>query len=272
MEHTDANKSKPLFGEEYHENFDPDEHLAKKFAGEVLEWHPEVFKSFHSFFQSAFSASAIGRLKILDYGTGATLAYQISASQYASELVLAEYTEKNRTALRLWLNRDAKAHNWTPYFRYVVEVVEGKSEREAVEREKHLQKVVKAVVPCDITKDVIVEKGYEGPYDVIVCCLCLSAACATKDEYRAAVSKLLSLLVPGGKIVLLCAHAQGQDSQSEASYYPVGSANFRFLVTSEEFIAASLQQAGFLDIVTKRLLHGLSSAIGLVFVTASTPE
>ena len=34
MEHTDANKSKPLFGEEYHENFDPDEHLAKKFAGE----------------------------------------------------------------------------------------------------------------------------------------------------------------------------------------------------------------------------------------------
>ena len=37
MEHTDANKSKPLFGEEYPENFDPDEHLAKKFAGEVLE-------------------------------------------------------------------------------------------------------------------------------------------------------------------------------------------------------------------------------------------
>ena len=238
----------------------------------MLEWHPEVFKSFHDFFQSAFSASAIGHLKILDYGTGATLAYQISASQYASELVLAEYTEKNRTALQLWLNKDAKAHNWTPYFRYVVEVVEGKSEHEAMEREKHLQKVVKAVVPCDITKDLIIEKGYEGPYDVIVCCLCLSASCVTKDDYKAAVSKLLHLLTPGGKIVLLCAHAEGQDPLSEASSYPVGSANFRFLVTSEEFIAASLQQAGFLDIVTKRLLHGLSSAIGLVFATASKSE
>ena len=257
-----------LFSDGYHDNFDPHAYLTEKFPGQVLEWHPEVFKSFHDFYES-FPANAFGHLKVLDYGTGPTLALQISASRYASEIILAEYTEKNRTALQLWLNRDVRAYNWTPYFQYVVNVLEGNSEQEGTDREEQLRRIVKAVVPCDISKDVIIEKGYEGPYDVIVSSLCLQAACVTKDEYRAAMSKLLQLLKPGGKIVLVCAERQ---KPHEVTKYLVGSACFHDLVTSEEFIIASLQQAGFCDVVSQRQLHGFTAKTALLFITASRKQ
>ena len=43
-------------------------------------------------------------LKILDYGCGPTVAYSISASSKASEIVLAEYNQLNRKYLQKWVN------------------------------------------------------------------------------------------------------------------------------------------------------------------------
>lgn len=263
MDHSE--RKSDIEGADYHDSFDPHAYLQKKFPGQVLEWHPEVFESFHDLFQS-FPSSSIGHLKVLDYGTGPTLAFQISAAEYASEIILAEYTEKNREALQLWLNGDARAYNWAPYFKYVVQTLEGKSEQEAASRQEQLRKVVKAVVPCDISRDDVIERGYEGPYDVIISSLCLQTACATKEEYKAAMPKLLRLLKPGGKIALLCAASQ---KQNQPTSYCVGSARFHDLFTSEEFTIASLQEAGFCDTVSKRMLHGFSATTTVLFITAS---
>ena len=265
MDPTERKSDSESFGDGYHDSFDPHVYMMEKFPGQVLEWHPEVFGSFHDLFRS-FPATATGCLKVLDYGTGPTLAFQISAAKYASEIVLAEYTEKNRAALQLWLNGDAKAYDWTPYFKYVVQSLEGKSEQEATSRQEQLRKVVKAVVPCDISRDVAIERGYEGPYDVIISSLCLQTACATKDEYTAAMPKLLQLLKPGGKIALLGVESRRPNAPTS---YCVGSARFHDLFTSEEFTIASLQQAGFCDTVSKRLLYGFTTTTTLLFTTAS---
>ena len=256
---------RPLFGEEYHDNFDPMTFLASGFPGEILEWHRSLFKCFHEFFQ-LYSTVNPQPLNVLDFGAGPTIAFEISASLYASEIVLAEYTEKNRKALQLWLDRDPQAHNWTPYFKYVVQELEGKSEQEATEREDQLRKIIKAVASCDISQSTIIESGYDGLYDVVLVCLCLTAACSTKDEYRAALVKLSKLLRPGGKIVIVSAE---RPEITETSSYPVGSKTFLDLIVNEELVAASLRQAEFSDIMVKRLPPKCSFHSALLFTTAT---
>ena len=64
------------------------------------------------------------------------------------------------------------AADWSSYFDYVVQTLEGGTEVEAREREERMRKVQK-IVPCDLTQDNVIEQGYDGPYDVIVTVLCL---------------------------------------------------------------------------------------------------
>lgn len=256
---------RPLFGEEYHANFDPAVFLASGFPGEIMEWHQSLLKSFHEFFQS-YAVANPRPFKVLDFGAGPTIAFEISTALYASEIVLAEYTEKNRKALQLWLNEDPRAHNWTPYFQYVVQELEGRTKQEATEREEKLRKIVKAVVPCDISQESIIESGYDGPYDIVLVCLCLTAACSTRDEYRTALLKLSKLVRLGGKIIIVSAE---RPATTETVSYPVGSKTFLDLIVGEKFVTASLEQAGFSDIIVKRLPPKCYFHSALLFTTAT---
>ena len=67
----------------------------------------------------------------------------------------------------------------------------------------HLRRLVKGVIPCDILCDPpLLVPGYEGPYDIILSSLCLSAACTTHEEYSQAIGRLTKYLKPGGKLIL----------------------------------------------------------------------
>ena len=77
-------------------------------------------------------------LKVLDYGSGPVLFAAISAATKASEIVLAEYADKNCEALRQWLNEDSAAFDWSPHFKFVVQELEGKGEAEVKERQEQV--------------------------------------------------------------------------------------------------------------------------------------
>ena len=197
----------------------------------------------HEFYQSYASTEA--KLKILDIGSGPTIAYTISAAPFAAEIVLSEYTEANRTALLQWLNNDPDAFDWTHTFKHVVVDLEGKSEEEVPVRAELVRKVIKAVVPCDATSDPPIPPQYVDQYDIVTDFLCLVSACATTEDYKAALVRLHALLKPGGKIVLYT--PEKQEALTPASY-PVGSQKFFDLRLSRDTITSSLKQAGFCDI------------------------
>ena len=82
---------------------------------------------------------------------------------------MADLVESCRDTVQLWLDKSPNAHDWTPFFRYVVQTLEGKGEEEIVRREEQLRKAVKAVIYCDLLEDPPVPPGYEGPnYDVVL--------------------------------------------------------------------------------------------------------
>ena len=47
-------------------------------------------------------------------------------------------------------------------------------------REETLRKAIKVIVPCNITQDPPIAKGYEGPYDVMMSMLCIENCCLTR--------------------------------------------------------------------------------------------
>ena len=243
----------------YSKGFDVDNYLTFQFPdpGQRTQDYENLLRDFavrnlHKFFRkkSLDESTDVDELKVLDYGCGPVIANVISAASLASEIVLAEYTEEGRTAVRRWLDKDPSSFNWSPYFKYIVQTLEGKSLQEAEEREERLRRVVKAVVRCDVTQDQPIEKGYEGPYDVVICCLCLADACKTKHEFEIAVRKLAALIKPGG--VLLLYNGDSKDPDGPPRSYNIGKRIFQSLPLSQEFVLAALEQSEFSDITVKR--------------------
>ena len=209
-----------------YEMFDPWAYLDKQY-GKVNAFHRHSLKHVHEFYKS-YGSPPTG-LKVLDFGAGPVIVYEISASLCASEIGLAEYVDKTREVLQMWLDRDPNGPNWSPFFERVVRELEGKSKEEAAKREEELRKVVKAVIPCDIHKDPPVEPAYHGPYDVIFTGYCLESACNSLEELSGAVSKLAKLLKPGGRLVIVTMEGPG-----DTNFYMLGDKKFITLSVREE--------------------------------------
>ena len=223
-------------------HFNPCVYIKAKYAV-VTDWNSQPLKLLHNIFQSYGSTPA--GLKVLDFGCGPVPIYQCSSPLHASEIVFAEYTERNRNTLQMWLDNDPNALDFTALFKYVVQDLEGKGEDEVIKRQDDLRSVVKGVIPCDILRDPpLLVPGYEGPYDIIFSSLCLTAACTTHEEYSQAIGRLTKYLKPGGKLIL-----QGTRPREDSEYYYyVGSEKFLALSVTPEFRNSTLIENGYKDI------------------------
>ena len=260
------------FGKIYHSTFDPEAYLRPRYSGDTTDVVHCVFplNQLHKFWAS-YSQGRNG-LKVLEFGAGPCILWEISSALHTSEIVLSEYTASSRKLLQKWKDGDRDAHDWSPYFKYVVEGLEGKSELEAKDREVKLRSAIKAVISCDAQQELPVQLGYEGPYDVIITCLCLGPACATEKDYKLIVTKLYTLLKPGGRILIYCTEGEKFfDLHLDSDL----SEKFRVLTESEMLVKTSLTEAGFKDISIEKtslnnvsLLSG-STETGLMFVVAA---
>ena len=209
-----------------------------------------TFKKCHEFFSTIGHSDEEKPIKVLDYGCGPVLSNVISAAMLNSEIILAEYTDKSREAIQFWMHGHPSAWNWSPYFKYAVEVLEGKDESEALKREESLRKAIKAVVPCDITKEPPIAAGFEGPYDVVISFLCYENVCVTTAEYKAAIKRTVPLIKVGGHLLLYCTI---RNTGEGLGYYHIGPTKFVVLRLSAEFVLSALKESG-LTLVEHSLL------------------
>ena len=221
-----------------HKTFDADAYLEKRYKDASVKDRVQfLLNGFHQAFESLPYS-----LTVLEYGSGPVIQHSISAAAHASEIVFCDIAESNREAVRKWLRRDPTAFNWSPHFDYVVQTLEGKGEKEAREREEMLRKVVKGVVHCDVLAEPPIEKGFEGPYDVVIESGCLLAACTTTESFKKGLVTLSRLLKPGGTIIMW-----GSDRSMEQPtiVYTVGDKEYISLRAEKEFVVDAVKEAGF---------------------------
>jgi len=176
--------------------------------------------------------------KALDFGGGPSLWPSFLIAQYVDAIQFCDYTEANLQAVQAWLDRSSNAHDWTTFFRYLLQTHET-SENELSNWENRLRKVLTSfpLKRCDANDpNCSILSGPSNEYDIIVSCECLDVACQTKDAYKNAVRRLVRLLKPGGLLVLLAA--------IDCSYYMVGNERFTGLPLNEQLIREALQEAG----------------------------
>ena len=240
-----------LFGESYHKKFDPKIYLQEKFTdvdSSPLKTSP--LKPLYNFYKS-YSATHSKGLEVLDLGCGPTIAYVISAAEYASQIVLAEYTEPNRVEITKWIEKHSDAHDWTPFFKYVITEVEGRRSEEIATREEKLRNAIKAVVPCDLTKDPVMGSEYMQEYDVVQAFLCLEAASSSKDDFVSILKRIWTLTKPGGAFIL---YSVQRKEQPGPGVYDFGGTLVYNLRVSVEFVRSSLLTVGFDNIETVPLM------------------
>ena len=85
----------------------------------------------------------------------------------------------------------------------MVQELEGKGENEVKERHERVHKLVKDVVDCDIRRDPPIQRGYDQPYDVVMCSLVIGNASKDYDEYCSHVTRLGKLVTPGGTLLII---------------------------------------------------------------------
>ena len=237
---------------------DPKVYISRTYfdSADFVKFRKHSIMKFHQFLIGSKS-----NLRILEVGSGPVMVHAISAAQYASEIIMSDLSDYFRSALQKWVDGEPTDYDWSRYFKYVVEDLEGKTEKEAKERETQLRKAIKAVVPCDITKDPPLPPEYMGQYDLVTTVVCLEAACRTRDSYKAAIDRIYKLVKAGGKIAIYGAEKDTAfKSPGEGVDLVYGKQGYSMLAITRDFIKEALEDAGFSDIqmsVTSRSELGI---------------
>ena len=235
------------FGEDYHSNFDPKAYLNYfNGAGDQLEYREFPLGCFHEFWSKMAKRNA----RVLNFGGGPSIYDLISAAPYAEEIIFAEYSEENRKEVAAWRERSSDAHDWSPYFRFIVQRFEGKGSEEALIREAELRKKIAHILPCNIAfEDPVIWPStwtsQLGSFDVVTTSLCIEAAVKSEIEYRNAIAKLKKYLRPGGHLVMYSVIGE--------NFYYVGKEQFYCFSVSENQIQEILRKEGFGDVDMKSI-------------------
>lgn len=253
-------KKKLLDKGNYSVDFDPLKYLCERFTA---DWSTLALSNgdrdkllfplqcYHEF----FCLPEIRRSKsltLLDFGCGPSIQPLISAAPHLESIVLADYSVANRAYLQKWIKDDhdtVQAFDWNPQFNYVVRNLERQQDSNAVQDKVQLvRQSIKDVVSCDITRDSsIIERGYEGPYDIVHCKLTLCVTAQSPDAYKAQLIKLGRLVKPGGRLLFL----EAERKMNGEYEYPHADHSWEFLGVTREFVAEAIQEAGFADIYEK---------------------
>ncbi len=151
-----------------------------------------LLEFYHRFFGGIVVAS-----KILDLGGGPCLYQDISASRRASEIVFSEYLETNRRAIRAWLDRSQEAFDWKTYFREVARM----ENADAASVEERLRRAITRVIPCDLTKDDVLENSAGERFDIIISAFCIEGITGDFHAFCKFLPRIMSLLLPGGHFI-----------------------------------------------------------------------
>lgn len=227
---------------EYYGSVMPDEHYAMEFLVEALRRVAPVSVA-------------------LEFGCGPTVHHSLPMAPIANEIHMAEYIESNREEINKWLRHDPDAFSW---HHFGVETLEleghpSPSDERIAEREALLRQKVTQVTPGDAFDENPLGVEKRGFYPLVGAHYCAEGCTTHKDEWSQCMKNILSLVAPGGTLILSCC--------SSANAYAVGDLYFPCAGVNELDVLGSLRDNGFTDIdlrvrqVPAQTEQGFSSVI-----------
>ena len=221
------------FGGDYLDKFDPILYLESYVNNDSRAKH--ILRCFHEAFQGLPANQSV-----LDYGSGPSLLTAMVAAPKASEIILSDYSSKNREQLRKWLERGPTAFDWTPHITFLVSELEGKGVKAVSEREELVRAIVRDVVTCDMAQDPLIESSYGRVYDVVMSSLVLDTLPRTSQEFTDVLCRVGRLVKKGGSLFLYFAE--------NVPLYKVGDITFECVSVNSDMVERAMEIAGISEI------------------------
>ncbi|PXF46138.1 Nicotinamide N-methyltransferase [Gracilariopsis chorda] len=225
-------------------SFDNSSYLNKSYShpkAQVANFPPAMraflMEHIHNFYRQ-YGKHFAADSTLLEFGGGPVLAYIISAVPFVSSIVFSDYCADGRTAVQQWKERASQAHDWTPFFEYVVRELEGDESGDAATvRARQLREKLSRVIACDALKAEPLGSGYDKAFNVISISFCFESACRSHSQVVTALKGLARLLRPGGLLRI--------NGVFGGTYYKVNGREFFNLTQTKESLRESLAEGGF---------------------------
>jgi hypothetical protein len=189
------------------------------------------------FFAESYGELPSGGL-LLDFGGGPTIYPLISATTCVAEIHFSDYLESNLREVRRWLSGDTAAFDWNPFIRKALELETGRpcTDREVEQRARKIRACITCITRCDASRTPPIDAPMAS-YDIVLSNFCAESATADREQWRAYMANISSLLRPGGALIV--------SALKGASQYAVGDCSFAALDISEDDLLETLEENGF---------------------------
>ena len=204
-------------------------------------------------------------ITLLEFGGGPTIIGMIAAARVANEIHFCDYVPANRNVVQKWLDGDDEDFDWTPFIARTLqhEDIPAPTETDIATRVDKLRHLVTQVVPCDLYQTPPVQT--DQSYDVVTAHYCLDAVTNDKKEWHSHITKMRSLLKPGGTFIM--------SSLREAKFSDFGGTRFPNVHLQEPDVHEALLNTGFnaasINVISAPADHDQREYSGVIFSSAN---
>lgn len=212
--------------------FDPSSYLTEYYCDlgqenlAILQFYADVFRTLTP------------KSTMLDFGSGPTIYSLISAVTKVQEIHIVEYLEANRVELRKWFQGDNTAFNWRHFIRAALQIEKhgSCSAFDILRRTAKIRNAVTSIGRCDVRQVPPFVRGRQR-YDIVTSNFCAESITDSREEWRAFVANIASLVAVGGTFLMT--------ALKKATCYSVGPVFFPAVAIDEADVAKVLRDAGF---------------------------
>ncbi|KAM4651557.1 indolethylamine N-methyltransferase-like [Discoglossus pictus] len=218
--------------DEYQRDFNPRAYLDLYYLRNIE--HNEILMFTLRCLHKTFIVGDVKGDTLIDIGSGPTIHQLLAACEKFPEIICTDYTDANRLELESWLENEEKAFDWSEAMKMACKI-EGNWEK-WIEKQEKLRKSIKQVLQCDVTKSNPLDPLVLPPSDCLISSLCLEAACRDMDTFCAALKHIISLVKPGGHLVMI--------TVLQETFYMVGEKRFSCLYLERSSVEEAVKEAG----------------------------
>ncbi|XP_040181995.1 nicotinamide N-methyltransferase-like [Rana temporaria] len=219
--------------QENYNDFDPRKYLDQFYAVDEDHKMTEEAIFLFTFMKNVFSSGHVEGNSLIEIGAGPTICHILSACENFKQIYLTDYLERNLQEIEKWIKGDKEAFDWSPHLKCVCDLENHRSTEEE-KAEKIRRKV--SLMKCDVTKANPLEPNSLPLTDCVIVAACLICACKTVEEFKTALKNIVSLIRPGGHLIV--------NDYLGASYYLVGKAKFSVLSLDENILREAVTESG----------------------------
>ncbi len=213
-------------------SFTPEEYLSEYYHS-VFSENDKLLR----FFSRA--AHAINKdANLLEYGGGPTIYQLISFAPKVNSIHFTDHINDNILAVQKWINKEEKAHNWTPFVEVALEYETGrKPTKEAVlEREELVRSLLHDFGHVDAMNPGV-DTTPRKQYDMVSVNFVAESISKTEEDWHKSLDSILNYVKPGGQLCMTAIRG--------AEYWVSGGKQFPAFSVTAKMLENEILNRGF---------------------------